>query len=485
MKIKNSSVQNANSTSLIGKCYLHFDYPVTQVELSAKKDWLLNPTLIAKHSFYPFIKVVLRKKRYAFDKESGKRRKHPEGHKERDICYASHHDSLIFSWYACKLDALVENKIKELKLDKNVLAYRSLGLNNVAFAKEVFDYIEVKKECVALAFDVSKFFDTLNHKKLKQAWSQLMGKISLDDDDHNVFKAMTRFRFVESAMIQGHISKKRYKDCKKKNRYFLPDGFRKYIAPLQETNKKDFGIPQGSPLSAVLSNLYMLSLDECLSKYAFDNQGIYRRYCDDLLLVLPASCASTAEKLVEVEFKRLELKMNAGKTERRFFKITESGQADECVDENGKACSLQYLGLEFDGKTVRIRPASLSRHHQRIKEGVGKAVRKAFSKKSKAPVPGQVFKRSLYEKYTHLGKSNFISYVYAAYRHTKSHVIKRQVRGSIQRVNLYLKREVARVDELKTAAEQMKENKERGAARQKRALAAPSARISKMDFTKL
>lgn len=247
---------------------------------------------------------------------------------------------------------------------------------------------------------------------------------------------------------------------------------------MQITNEDDFddkkyGIPQGSPLSAVLSNIYMMTMDLQLHHFANINGGIYRRYCDDLLLVMPKNHIKEAESLVKNEFERLKLKINEKKTERRFF--SHSKGIINCVDEFGKASSLQYLGLEYNGKEVRIRPSSLTRYHQRIKKGVRSAVRKAISKKSTAKNKGQVFKRTLYEKYTHLGPSNFISYVYDAYKHTNSLSIKQQVRGSVERVNFYVKRELIRQTSWKL-------DKERLRMEAKREKSAPSARIMKMNF---
>lgn len=471
-----------NSASSVGKRYSHFDHPIAIVKVADYQDWLLDTKRVGQHAFYPFIKIILSKRRYLTDKATGDRKKHPEGPKERDICYAAHHDSLLFSWYAHKIDELVEKKIQQLNLSDSVLAYRSLKRNNVAFAKEVFDFISTKTSCVALAFDVSKFFPTLDHKHLKQVWANLLGLKVLPEDHYTIFKAMTRFRFIEMTMIQAHLSREKLKECKKLERYFGPEDFRKYLAPLQETNLERYGIPQGSPLSAVLSNLYMLSLDERLAEFAVANKGLYRRYCDDLLLVLPQECADAAEQLVETEFSRLKLVMNKEKTERRFFSIAEAGDKSRCVDEKNKPTSLQYLGLEYDGCAVRIRPASLVRYHQRIKKGVQKAVSKALSKGSAAKKPGQVFKRTLYEKYTHLGRSNFISYVHAAYRHTNSVVIKRQVRGSVQQVNLYLKIELER----RMPGWEVRRNiAARKTAEHQREISPLPERVKRMDFNKL
>ena len=57
------------------------------------------------------------------------------------------------------------------------------------------------------------------------------------------------------------------------------------VRPLiQKPNKFDgkrYGIPQGSPMSAILSNIYMLDFDKYCCELANNFGGIYRRYCDD------------------------------------------------------------------------------------------------------------------------------------------------------------------------------------------------------------
>ncbi|RZK28154.1 MAG: hypothetical protein EOO61_22455, partial [Hymenobacter sp.] len=176
-----------SSASLLGKRYFHLDYPVADKELQRWKPVLLDPDQVRKRAFYPFLKIVKERKRFANDTE-GVRRIHPEGPKKRDICYAAHHDALFFSWYGFQLESLLEPKLAALGLDDCVLAYRAKGKNNIHFAKMVFDYIATQPACVALAFDVTKFFDTLNHRFLKQAWVALLGVEELPADHYTVFK---------------------------------------------------------------------------------------------------------------------------------------------------------------------------------------------------------------------------------------------------------------------------------------------------------
>jgi retron-type reverse transcriptase len=54
------------------------------------------------------------------------------------------------------------------------------------------------------------------------------------------------------------------------------------------------GIPQGSPISALLSNIYMFSFDKHMKNYVDSIGGKYFRYCDDMLLIVPSEYRDTA-----------------------------------------------------------------------------------------------------------------------------------------------------------------------------------------------
>ncbi len=105
--------------------------------------------------FSPFIhkEIVTRKFRKEYNNRgnviNGGQRSASE--KKRDIFYASHFDSQIFSYYSSILSKRYEKLLKENNLNKVVTAYRRIPLNsenpnsrhmcNIDFANEVFEYI--------------------------------------------------------------------------------------------------------------------------------------------------------------------------------------------------------------------------------------------------------------------------------------------------------------------------------------------------------
>ena len=54
-------------------------------------------------------------------------------------------------------------------------------------------------------------------------------------------------------------------------------------------NNKSYGIPQGSPISDVLANIYLLEFDKLVRDHVEKLGGIYTRYSDDILVVAPIS----------------------------------------------------------------------------------------------------------------------------------------------------------------------------------------------------
>ncbi len=134
---------------------------------------------------------------------------------------------------------------------------------------------------------------------------------------------------------------------------------------------KYVGIPQGTPLSAFLSNLYMLEFDKLVHEKMESNLGgLYRRYSDDIVVVCKPEYAQEIKDFVlDIIKNKFYLDINKDKVDESIF--TEN--------EGRLICDkpLRYLGFEFDGKRTLIKATSLSKFYRNMKRAVATQVSKA------------------------------------------------------------------------------------------------------------
>lgn len=397
--------------------YPHFDWPPTR---SAAEQLVTNPAAVASHAFMPLLSFEMREPRYRAS----------DGRVEdkvRPLACASHADAHIYSYYAALLKRPLEQRIAEPGLHDVVLAYRRMpgGKCNIHFADEAFNEVRRRGACTAIAIDVEKFFDTLDHSRLKRAWCSLLGVDRLPPDHYAVFRSLTRFAKVDRAKLYDQFQVGRRRQEKLRRPVCTPREFRDHVrgGGLIEKNGERRGIPQGTPISALLSNLYMLAADEAIQTYATSRGASYRRYSDDLLLISDTDGAEGFEAIVVAEVERAKLTINGDKTTRSVYSLDRSGgvQAD---------LPLAYLGFEFDGRSKRIRPKTIGRYHQRASRAVRSAKRAAAAAGSM-----KLKRRELFERYTHLGKRNFVRYAHRAAHIMKDSAPRKQVRRHWQQLN--------------------------------------------------
>ncbi len=399
--------------------YLHFDSPIS---FRKAQSIVMSPKRVARHSFYPLINYQIDSYKVSKD-QFGKLQKKA---KERPIAYASHVDSHIYAYYAWLLNTSYEKKIQATGLNDNILAFRSLGKSNIEFADSAFEDIKRRENCSAVALDVSGFFDNLDHQMLKKSWADLIGVDQLPKDHFNVFKSLTRFSSVNKDKLYATLNipasnpkNGRYRVCEAS---IFRDAVRG--AGLIDVNRDCFGIPQGSPISALLSNIYMFEFDRRAKQVMDEQGGSYYRYCDDMLFITTKKYRDDIEYFAQDEIKKLNLSINVDKTEKRDFWINAGVQV----------CNkpLQYLGFTFDGQRKLLRSAALARFSNRMKRGVrlAKATQRKCNaiKRNRGLNERDLYKRKLYERYSYLGKRNFITYSHRAADHMKSDAIRDQVK---------------------------------------------------------
>ena len=381
--------------------YKHFDPPVGKRFAES----ILEKSNVARHVWTPLIRYVKKVKRY-------KAKENKTTTKDREIMYASHKDSCVFSLYAYDLNCLLEKYYEVNEVHSNVIAYRSLGRSNYHFASEALEYAASNAPCVFLCFDVSGFFDNLDHKILKDRLKRLIGTSTLSEDWYAVLRNVTRHSFVERDDLCAHSAfYQRIKNPKAR-----------IIARISELkdqkikiyrNEKKRGIPQGTPISSALSNTYMILFDTEFSSLCRKHNAFYRRYSDDIILICKPSEEIYFTHAIEELMLEHKLELKKEKTDRVLFEY------------NGTN-SFQYLGFRIDANGAVIRSSSLGRQWRKAKRALAKT-RRIGENAISLNKSTKIYTKSLRRRFAPVGVRNFSSYARQAATSLGSRRIKRQI----------------------------------------------------------
>lgn len=412
------------------KGYPHFDMPLS---LDKARELVTCPETVSKHQFLPFLSYEKKVRRY--------RGKDKRSLKSRPIKYASHRDGYIYAYYSKLLSERYEQKLRDNKLTECVIAYRAGMGSNITFARLAFDEIKRRGNCVAIALDISGFFDNIDHANLKKEWSDLLGVKKLPVDHYAVFKSLTRWSEVNRdecyermSVTDKTVTRPICKDYKEYRERIKGRG--SSIPSLVHSNKrddgtwKDYGIPQGSPASALLSNIYMQPFDKVMMEVSAQTGGYYRRYCDDILWICDAHHVNDVLSAVDAALKERGKKLERKEDKTEISKFSMSPKGILFADN-----PFQYLGFEFDGHRRLIRSQTLSRYWRRVVYAV-RATRRDAKKSAQYKYEPRAFRKKLNKQLTHLGKGNFIrSYAYRAQNEMGGgSSIKKQLAGHYERI---------------------------------------------------
>lgn len=443
-ELKNYTVKD-NRRVYIKKAYLHLDDRFWLPERSDELKKILQEGLKIFSTannrkeywqFSPFLKMLIKTPRYRYQESEGV---YDLETKERPICFASHIDSLIYSYYSFILSKKYESFIIENGFSEVVLAYRTdLGKCNIQFANEAFENIRKRGECTAIALDIRGYFDHIDHEILLKKWQLILGE-RLPEDQYRVYRSLTRYSYVRKSSLLRKYSGERKRGIR------FESNLLKYI-PGNDTNAKynilrnnsliiqnkhmtgdgrGLGIPQGSPMSALLSNIYLVDFDKMMHNRASAEGWTYMRYCDDILIICDTAKSNNLKNDViniisndyglEIQPRKVDIidfHVNSKKVFRSFKRLVpESVVQTNALNEKLFYKKLQYLGFEFDGQQALIRSSSLSRYFIKARRKIQKIVAQAYSSSSNSD---RILVQQLLEKYSHFGKRNFITYAYNA-----------------------------------------------------------------------
>lgn len=477
------------------KKYPNIGNPITIKDTRKVVKYVTNPSAIAKHKFYPLIHRVVKQRKYrpsknALKNQYGKRTRTVQNPKIRHIYYPTHIDSLVYSYYASILNDYYETYLLDKPYSNCPVAYRKISVegksynkSNIEFAYEAFKFmLDCDYDSITVfVADVSSFFDNLDHRILHKQWKKVLDVCDMPQDHYTLFKNLTSFSYVDEVQIYTRFRHKliveRHKPHdvnsttykrKKVNKiwnlkreqvvaYCTSNEFYSEAKDLIRSDKpannevrrrrgkkEKKGIPQGTPISAVLANIYMIDFDENVYKEASSKGAFYQRYSDDIIIICNRVDEDFFKKLLHHEIKessKLEIQPQKTRTyhyNRESEQVLNGGEyLDFKINSN---CQLEYLGFRFDGKKVRVKTSALSKFYRNMKRSFRRGVHFA---KSKHINSNDLYERKLYDRYTHYGAKRRVKFIEDPSRKGGYKMSKYYVWGNLfsymQKANLIMK----------------------------------------------
>lgn len=337
---------------------------------------------LKRHRFWPFIRQDQKARRYTKDIKKKLKIKV----KLRKIMYASHMDAIILSFYASLLKKNYEEAISDTPANQSVIGYRKISLtkhknkSNIDFSKDAFTTIRTATDSVLFCIDIKDFFGNIEHCSLRNSAMRFCKDIP-KENLQLVVKSVSHYRYVFKKDIESKLGKDTQKWTNS----------RKYNELIRDTNlihknKKKKGIPQGSPISDILANIYLYDFDVWLAEEIGQYQGIYRRYSDDILILVPASEAEDVYSKICEKIEGEDFNLKIGKDKTEAFYVDASSQTFKDVTKKYVAKysknkdSAQYLGFNMNLKNMSVRPGTVAKHYRKESQKI-KAQRREKNRK--------------------------------------------------------------------------------------------------------
>lgn len=285
-------------------------------------------------------------------------------------------------------------------------------INHHDCIKDVLEYQKSNsgKPLWMVECDMEKFFDSVNHRIIKELFSELIEKTKVDNLGSSFKNVSIIFnQFLECYSFNKNVLPLNTNDDYWKS-YNISNGEFKWVAKrftelgyYENIEEEEIGVPQGGALSGLIANMVLNKADKEVMK----TDAFYVRFCDDMLIIHPEYdvCLRAKEnyinalkelKLVPHNFnsnllaKRKKIKRNLPETTYApFWKEKSKGPYKwASISDNGFPW-IGFVGYElhYEGY-IRVRKKSLEKEINKQKEVVDE-IRKAVKsgmRKSKGSV---------------------------------------------------------------------------------------------------
>lgn len=407
------------------KRYFHID-PI-RCYTGKVKSYVENPKKISQHGFLPFLKYTIGYTKFlGYDKNGDAKRKP----KDRPIMFASHIDSFIYSYYGTIISEKYNEWTRLHNIDECSIAYRNnkKGKSNIQFSAEVIKTIIQYEKCYILVGDFSKFFENIEHRQLKRCLKDVLQVAELPRDYYQVLKSLMKYSYVNRKQLKKWLTDQGINYEKNKQYFLKPEDFRAFRSSTRAVQKNmgSVGIPQGSAMSGLLANIYMIHADESIHRIVQEYDGLYRRYSDDFIVVIPYYSISSTEvfkgiieEIVEI-CKNAKVMLHQDKTNTYIY---EEGNIKPLnLDQEGDN-ALTYLGFRFDGKSVTVRQGCVYKFYREAQDVIQRAIKRSRNRQSEVllyqPLINRLFmdtgsKTCRDKKRKRIKYGNFISYMIRA-----------------------------------------------------------------------
>jgi hypothetical protein len=225
---------------------------------------------------------------------------------------------------------------------------------------DAFNTIQAYRTAAVVTLDISKFFESIDHELLRQKWCGLLGLSEKGAARIPVYT--TAFKEMPRQLCSN--VEFREKICGKGGKH----------PTLIEPHPDNFGIPQGSPISDILANLYLIDFDTALKAYVEPLGGIFYRYSDDIIIILPGdeTHAFAARDFAMNEIKNHGSQIVIKKTKTAVLKYFPGlkGQDFTKLDGEQGENGLEYLGFRYDGRFAFLRDTTLSRLYRKLTKSI-------------------------------------------------------------------------------------------------------------------